>query len=153
MIYVTRTGHARTLAERVAKRSGTEALEIVDLVNRQGILGFLKAGMEASKKLATDIRDPNVMLDSAAQVILVQPVWAGAVCPPLRTWIQAHLTELEGKRIGLLCTNKGSPGEPVRAKYEKEFGPLSSFAVIRENLTDDEKEAIISNFLGQLEKG
>jgi flavodoxin len=48
-VYVTRTGHARALAERIAALSGGTAAEIGDPSNRKGIFGFLKSGAQASK--------------------------------------------------------------------------------------------------------
>lgn len=152
VLYVTRSGHAKVLAEDVAQRSGTKALEIGDLVGRKGILGFIKTGAQAARNLATPIRDPEAALGQASIIVLVQPVWANAVCPPLRTWLQKHKAELAGKRLALLCTNKGSPGEALRAKFETEFGQLASFAVIQETKEAGEKSAMLDSFLARLNK-
>jgi len=39
VVYVTRTGHARALAEEVAKLVGVTARQIVDKVARRGLIG------------------------------------------------------------------------------------------------------------------
>jgi hypothetical protein len=132
VLYVTRTGHARALAEELSARCGGEAAEIGDPANRKGFLSFIKAGARASRGAASAFVDPGIDLSKASAVALVQPIWASAVCPPLRSWLKAHGEELRGKRIGLLLTAKATDGEVVRGKFEKEFGPLVAFATVYE---------------------
>jgi hypothetical protein len=151
VVYVTRSGHAKALADDIGKRLGTEALEIGDLVNRRGLLGFIKSGAQASMGAATPIREPKADLSSASAVVLVQPVWASSVCPPLRSWLKAHKEELTGKSIGLLSTNRGSDGGPLQAKFEKEFGPLAAFAVIAEKTDGATRIGILDGFQASLQ--
>jgi flavodoxin len=150
VVYVTRTGHARALAETIAKNIGAKTHEIVDLVNRRGIFGYLKSGAQAARNKATPIKEEPVDLTKMDTIILVQPVWAGSVCPPIRTWLNTHKAEISGKRIAVLATNLGSPGEPLKAKYEAEFGQLAAFAILRQAVTGSEREERIKAFLGQL---
>ena len=90
IVYVTRTGHARALAEEVAKLVRGTAGRIVDKVDRRGFIGYVRTCRQAVRGMATPIDDPNVDLDGADVVILVQPVWAWSVTPPMRSWLQAH---------------------------------------------------------------
>lgn len=57
---------------------------------------------------ATPIKDPKVDLSGAESVVLVEPVWASSVCPPLRTWLKTHKAELAGKQVALLASRLGS---------------------------------------------
>lgn len=143
VLYVTRTGNSKALAEAAAARLGAKAREIVDLVPRKGFFGFMKSGMQASKGISTPIRDPEVDLSAASAVLLVQPVWASAVCPPLRTWLKAHGAELAGKKLALIASNKGSEGAPLRAKFEAEFGQLAAFECVQERQPPAEKDAAL----------
>lgn len=143
VVYVTRTGHSRTLAEAVAARLGAKAHEIVDLVPRNGGLRYFWAGGQASMGRATPIKDPEVDLSGVESVVLVEPVWASSVCPPLRTWLKAHKAELAGKKIALLLSSLGSEGEPFKAKFEAEFFPLAAFARVLEKDPQPEKDAAI----------
>lgn len=150
VVYVTRTGHSKELAEAVAARLGAKECEIVDLVPRKGFIGYMRAGAHGSMNKATPIKDPLVDLTEAAVVVLVQPTWAGAVCPPLRTWLVAHKAELAGKKLALLVSNLGSEGEPLKAKFEAEFGPLAAFACIHEKDPQAEKDAAIEALCGAI---
>lgn len=109
IVYVTRDGYSRALAEELGRLVGAPAAEIGDEVKRRGFFGYMRSGFQAAARKATPIRDPGVELSRAKRVVLVQPVWASAVCPPLRTWLRAHRPELAGKRIGLVASEKGKP--------------------------------------------
>jgi hypothetical protein len=80
-------------------------------------------------------------------------MWAFSVCPPLRSWLDAHLAELEGKRLGLLASNLGTRAEPLKAKFEEEFRALDAFAVIAERRPQAEKDGILAEFLARLSPG
>lgn len=149
-VYVTRTGHARALAGKIAALSGGSAAEIGDPANRKGIFGFLKSGGQASKGSDAPFIDPRIDLSDASAVALVQPLWASSVCPPLRSWIKAHKAELNGKKIGLFVTARASAGEPIRAKFEAEFGPLAAFALVREKDDEASREHALEEFVASL---
>ncbi len=136
VVYVTRSGNAKKLAEMLALLAGTTAVQIVDLVNRKGFFGYMRAGFHASTKKATPIRDPLVDLSSADTVVMVQPIWASGVVPPLRTWLRSHESELRDKRLGLFTVCKGSDASAVKLAFEAEFRPLSAFGGAKE--ADDE---------------
>jgi len=152
VVYVTRTGHSRALAEAVAARLGVEAHEIVDLVPRKGSLRYFWAGGQASMGMASPIKDPEVDLAKVESVVLVEPVWASSVCPPLRTWLKAHKAELTGKKVALLVSCLGSEAEPIRAKFEAEFFPLAAFARVLEKDSQAEKDAAIDALCGAVRR-
>jgi hypothetical protein len=123
VLYVTRDGHSRALALDLGARLKAEVLEIGDLVKRRGLLGWIRSGRQASMLAATPIKEPAFDLASVRTVVLVQPVWASAICPPIRTWLNSNAGKLVGKRIALLASAYGTPAAVLRSKYEAEFGP------------------------------
>ncbi len=157
VVYVTRDGHSRALAQDISSKTGSEIYEIVDGTNRKGFIGYMNTGRQSMKGITTPIVDPNIALERFDHVVFVQPTWAGSVPPPIRTWFSLHGKELAGKKCSLLVSNKGSAGEPIRAKFEDEFGAmigrLTAFAVVRENLTTEEKSHIVSEFVAEMERG
>jgi hypothetical protein len=155
VLFVTRDGHSRALALDLGARLGSEAREIGDLVGRKGLFGFLRSGAQASRGAATPISDPQVDLSSVRTVVLVQPVWASAICPPIRSYLRAHSGELAGKRIGLFASAASTRVSDFRAKFELEFGaslPLAACAVV--NKRDDlaARERILADFVAELAK-
>ena len=116
VLYVTRTGHCREIAENLARRAGATAYEIGDTVSRRGFIGFMRGGAQASLKSSTPIDDPTVNLGPVDSVILVHPIWASNICPPIRSWITAHKGELAGKKLGLAVSCKGPDAGPPQGK-------------------------------------
>jgi len=96
--------------------------------------------------MATPIGDPNVDLSSVQTVVLVQPIWASSVVPPLRTWLQTHRDELGGKKIALLASYRGSPIGRLKTAFESEFFPLTAFDGIRSKTGAEEKQRLIGEF-------
>ena len=156
VLYTTRGGHSKALALELGSKMGAQATEIVDLVNRKGLFGWLNAGRQAAMKAATPIADPAVDLLSIKTVVLVQPVWARAVCPPIRTWLRAHAKELSGKRLALLLSAAGSAADPVRAAFETEFakelGALAACSVVLQKLGEGARSKAIEDFAAELKK-
>ena len=55
VIYYTRTGNAKFLAETIAAELGADIEEVIDLKKRQGKLGWLSAGRDAMGEKETEI--------------------------------------------------------------------------------------------------
>lgn len=146
ILYVSRTGHARELATLLGQQTSFPVVEIKDLVNRSGIIGWLRSGSQSAKKMATPIEDPHADLSSVDTVVLVQPIWASSVVPPLRTWLQTHRDELAGKKIALLASYMGSPIDRLKTAFESEFFPLTAFDGIRSKTGTEEKQRRIGEF-------
>ena len=73
VVYVSRTGHCRTIAQIVSELTNAEVLEVIDRVDRAGKLGFLKAGASAAKKETSEIEYRSVNFEQVERLILVQP--------------------------------------------------------------------------------
>ncbi|NNM53845.1 MAG: hypothetical protein HKM05_03885 [Spirochaetales bacterium] len=151
IVYVTRTGHARELAQSLGQQLDYPVAEIKDLVSRTGFLGWLRSGSQAARKLATPISDPEADLTQASTVILVQPVWASGVVPPMRTWLENHRSELSHKKIALLNSHLGSPLERLKIAFENEFFPLTAFEGIKTHASETEKQQKITSFIEALQ--
>lgn len=146
IVYVSRTGHSRELATLLGQQTSFSIVEIKDLVNRSGIIGWLRSGSQAAKKMATPIEDPHADLNSVETVVLVQPIWASSVVPPLRTWLRAHREELALKKIALLVSFMGSPIDRLKTAFESEFFPLTAFDGVRSKTGAEEKQRQIEEF-------
>ncbi|MCA1949147.1 MAG: hypothetical protein LDL24_01125 [Treponema sp.] len=150
IVFVTRSGNCRHLAAMAAQETGFQVHEIEDLVNRKGIFGWLYAGFQATTGAASPIREPEIDLRDVDSIILIYPVWASSVCPPIRTWLKRHHNELINKQFGLIASNLGSPGERVQAAFEREFFPLKAFTVISEKEAEQNKQDLIRTFVSQM---
>ena len=155
VLFVTRGGHSRALALDLGSRLGAEVHEIIDRVNRKGLFGWIRSGRQAAMKLATPIDDPRVELAAITTLVLVQPVWASAICPPVRTWVKAHAKELVGKRLALLASAYSTDPRVLREAFEAEFGAelgaLAACSVVSQTADAAGREQTLRDFISELQ--
>lgn len=148
IVFVTRTGHCRKLAETAARLAGGRAWEIVDRIDRRGFFGFIRSGRQSTFNMATPIEDPNADLRDIDTLILITPVWAGKLAPPARTWLRAHLEEIRGTRILLIASNSGGSTARLHRSFEKEFLPIDGLLSVPIQLSEEQKLSRLEAFLG-----
>jgi flavodoxin len=102
VVYYSRTGNNRTIAESIASKLSADIDEIVDKKNRQGRLNWLKAGRDSRAGNLTEITYQKNPQDYDT-IILGAPIWAFRPIPPLRTYLQE--VDLKGKRLAFfICS-------------------------------------------------
>lgn len=103
VVYFTRTGTSKAVAEKIANKLSCESVQITDNINWKGILGFLKGGYYSTKNKNVDIKIPENIGD-ADELIVVTPLWAGGAAPAIRTFLKTISLD----KIHLVVTSNGS---------------------------------------------
>lgn len=111
VVYFSRTGYTRKIAEEIAAACGADIERIQDLGDRSGIWGYLRSGREALKKRLIDIQPPTKRPSDYDLVVLGTPVWASNICSPVRAYIAAHKENF--KQVTFFCTQGGSGAKKV----------------------------------------
>ena len=122
VIYYTRTGNARFMAENIVAELGADIEEVVDLKNRQGVLAFMPAGRDAMRGKETEIAQTKRTPTDYDLIIIGQPVWAGNPTPAIRTYMNRN--DLSGKKVALFFSDSNS-GQAV--EKTKSLMPNSTF--------------------------
>ena len=135
VVYFTRTGTSKRVAEKVANKLSCEAIQITDNMNWKGILGFIRGGYYATKNKNVDIKI-NGNLDGVDEIIVVTPLWAGGVSPAIKAFIRT--TSLN--KIHLVVTSMGS-----NIKNPSGFKTVSDIVKSKNN-----EDVIISNLVNRL---
>jgi flavodoxin len=102
VVYYTRTGNTKFVAETLAATIGSDTEEVVDLKKRSGSLGFLLGGKDATQGKETQIGEIKRSPKDYELVFLGTPVWASAPTPAIRTYIKHN--DLTGKKVALFFT-------------------------------------------------
>ena len=78
-IYYSRTGNTKRVMETIAKEMDAELLALTDGVERSGLRGWLRSGMDAMRKDCPDVLpfETERKLENYRLVIVGTPVWAG----------------------------------------------------------------------------
>ena len=108
VVYYSRTGKTRLVAEKLAGLLGADVEEITEEKNRSGVLGYLVAGKDALLKRRAELtRVPSV--DGREAVVIGMPVWGFRPPPAIRAYVET--VDLSGKAVCAFCTYDGSGGD------------------------------------------
>ncbi|MHA2086528.1 MAG: flavodoxin family protein [Candidatus Thorarchaeota archaeon] len=86
VVYYSRTGNNRTIAEAIADTLSADIDEIIDKKKRQGRLNWLRAGGDSRGGKLTEIEYEKNPQDYDT-IIIGAPIWAWNPIPPLRTYL------------------------------------------------------------------
>jgi len=102
VVYYSRTGNTKRVAEDIANLLGADIERIIDKKNRNGFWGFLIAGKDALSKKITQIEKTEKNPANYDIVIIGTPIWAGSITPAVRTYLLQNKNSL--KRIAVFTT-------------------------------------------------
>lgn len=100
--YFSRTGRSKMVAEKLAQSYSVTAEAIDDHKDWTGKINYMKAGAMAlsGKTVPVDYKKPDI----ADDIIVVFPLWAGAMPPAVKTFVE----EVGQNRIIAVVTSLGS---------------------------------------------
>lgn len=103
VVYYSRTGTTRLVAESVVKAVGADLEEIVDTKNRAGLLGFILSGYQAIFNQLTKIRELKADLSAYDLVVVGSPVWAGKPSTPATSFLKKYQNSI--RRLAVFLTH------------------------------------------------
>lgn len=140
VVYFSRTGRTRTLAQRLAAEFGTKAEPIREERSRQGFLGYQRSLLEAVMGRDADI-DPRRPAPTGRDLVLLgTPIWGWHPSSPVRAFMRLHAKHMH--RVAFFCTMGGSGDYIAFSELEGILGrrPEATLA-----LTEREMKAIDSD--------
>jgi len=136
LVYYSRTGFTRRVAEEIAKRLDCDVCELQEEHPRAGIVGYLRSAFEAYTGHLPALREPEYELGKYGLSIVGSPVWAGRVCAPIRAFLASQ--PLGPGEIAVFVTYGGMGASKVLDSLTALAGKA---AVARLALTDREIDA------------
>ena len=108
--YYSRTGTTRKVAEELVSLLKCVSEEIHDTKNRKGILGYLKAGKDATLKKSTKLENVNNDPASYDIVIIGTPTWNHTLSTPIRTYLTQYKDRF--RKVAFFCTYQYTDDNP-----------------------------------------
>ena len=131
VVYYSRTGNAKFIAEKIVANIDADAEEIMDLKKRSGPIGFLSGGKDATQGKETKIGETKLSPKDYNLIIIGTPVWSSSPTPAIRTYINHN--DLSGKKVAIfLTTTKQS-----QKALEKTKALLSNSQLIGELMLEE----------------
>ena len=140
VLYFTRSGNSKRIAEKIAGKAGCGVSVITDDKSWKGIIGFLRGGYYASRFKTTDVTvSPETDFGAYDRILIVGPVWAGNAAPAVYSLL---LTEKENLgKICLVLSSGGGDTDAVFGRLEKKIGAIPYKFGIPQNKADEDAVA------------
>jgi flavodoxin len=150
IIFFSRTGRTLKVAESIQKVTGFYLEQIREKDGRGGPIGWLKSGMESTRKMIPQIM-PLIHDPSQYDItILGTPIWASNMSSPMR----AFLTEYKSKigSFAIFCTGDGVEPEKVFNSISALLGkgPLATLGLIGPDRDEMVASSKIQEFVAEL---
>ena len=112
-MYYSRTGHTKKAMLDIASELDAEVVELRDAVERSGLGGWLRCGMDAMRKTTQPLShfETERTLSDYRLVILGTPVWAGRCSSVVRTFLKGYGQELENVAYVVTRSSEGKHEE------------------------------------------
>lgn len=123
VVYYTRTGNARFVAETIAAEIGADAEEVIDMKKRSGVLGYLSGGKAARQGKETQIAPSKKSPADYDLIIVGTPIWAARPTPAVTTYLKKN--NLSGKKVAVFFTQGGK--KPQGIEQIKALMPNSEY--------------------------
>ena len=151
IVYYSRTGTTRKVAEALSEVLGCDIEEIVEPRSRMGIFGYIRSAAEARRQSRVAIAEPKRDPASYDLVIVGTPVWAWSLSSPVRSW----LTTMRGRLpdVALFCTLGGAGGARVLAQMRGIVGksPRARLVVTAKEMSSGDYRKHVLAFAKALE--
>jgi flavodoxin len=99
IVYYTRTGHTKMVAEKLAKKFNADLEQLIDTHKRTGAFGVSSAAKDAIFENTTAIVPLKHNLKDYNVILIGSPTWSADMVPAVRTFVIQN--DLSGKKIGL----------------------------------------------------
>jgi len=138
VVYYSRSGMTKKIAQAIAEKLGADQEEIISLEERKGLTGYLKSGQEAAQKKLAKIKPPEKKVGDYDLVIVGTPVCVGTMASPVRTYLNSNLGRF--RTVAFFTTQGSIKDQKVFKELTEVLGkdPIATLKVkTKEAATDD----------------
>ncbi len=149
VVFHSRSGHTRRVAQALAGRLHADIDEIATRRPRRGAWGVVRSLVESLTGRHVAIRHTAHDPSHYQLVLIGTPVWVWSLPGPVRSWVRQRPSG--NARLGYFCTMGGNGAERVFAQLQAATGraPEATMAVTEAQLADD-LDPILDRFVAQL---
>ena len=151
VVFYSRTGTTRRIAEALTRALGCDQDEIVEATSRLGLSGYWRSVSEARRRLpaatAAAKRDPS----DYDLVIIGTPVWAWSLSSPVRAYLTLNAPRL--REVAFFATMGGTGAKTAFAQMQALAGkpPRATLALTARETKPGRYEAKLDAFVKALQ--
>lgn len=144
VVYYSRKGNTKKVAEKLASQLKSDIVEITEAKSRNGLFGFIRSGREAMMKRTPPIILPETKWEEYDTFYIGTPIWAGNMASPVRTFLAQNFPK--AARYGMFFTS-GGPPEDVKFDVAQLTGkePIVKIGIRDKELKSGNWESILNS--------
>ncbi|BDB29350.1 hypothetical protein Tamer19_31600 [Cupriavidus sp. TA19] len=153
IVYYSRTGTVRQVAEAVAARTGWPLAEVADVKSRAGILGDIRSVIDNLFHRQVEYRYDGPTLDRCEHIVVLAPVWMGRLAAPMRSFLAASVAKPPlAARVSAICVMASLGGFQAEAEIGKLTGktPAPALVLLERDVLSGDTAAEIDDFVQAL---
>ena len=154
VVYYSKTGVTRKVAEYITKQLDADMEEIIDIKKRSGVGGFVTGGKDSLMRKGTEISEIKKDPSNYDLVIVGSPLWAANMPPAIRTYLNKYKTNI--KSMAFFATSGSSNQEKIfeEAKNLLDKELISLMGICTKELKDNSVfDAKLSSFIESITQG
>jgi flavodoxin len=140
VIYYSRSGKTRLIAESVAKQLACDILEVIDLKDRSGILGFFGGIIDVRRRPITDITPSDFDFAAYDLLIVCSPIWGMIFPPAINTFFSK--VDLTGKKVVIVADFTGRMRDATFDEYRDRINKAGGELIDQVKITTKGKPQI-----------
>ena len=152
IIFYSRTGTTKTVANFLSKNISCDSEEIFDTKNRKGFFGYLKSGKDAMMKKLTILEKIDKDPGSYELIVIGTPIWASNMSTPIRTYIVENKEKF--KRVAFFCTEGGRGGKKCFERMTElcDKDPVATLEINSKDIKSETYLEKVKEFTNELKK-
>jgi flavodoxin len=115
IIFYSRTGNTKIVAEVIGETFGLPLQEIQDLKDRSGFFGFIGGMIDVRKNPITTISPETVSLYGNEVLFIGSPIWGMKLAPAITTFLEG--ADFSGKKVILFTTTSSRMKQSAFDEY------------------------------------
>lgn len=150
IVYFSRAGHTRKVANKLAEHLNADTVEITEPKKRNGMLGFIRSGRESMANKIPEIDPITTNISDYDRVVIAAPIWAGNLSTPARAFLIKHKDQI--KEAAFCITMNGKTPEKALTTMRELSGktPIATVAIRAENIDDDSYLPDLEEYVNRL---
>jgi flavodoxin len=147
VVYYSRTGNTKMIAEAIAGSLNSDIEEIVDHENRSGIIGYIKSGYQTSRDKIPVIDDINHDLSKYDLVVVGTPVWAGKMSVPVKAFLKKNMDKIPLLACFCTCGRSGIEGTLNGMAEYTNITPLATMGINSAEIKNESYIPLVEKFV------
>lgn len=134
VVYFSRTGTTRRLAEHIARATSADLEELKETQSRRGIFGWLRSGYEGTYRRSTKPLPLQRHLRDYDLVFLGSPTWNRSLASPVRGFLEQHASDLPNVALFATCQGEGATEVNAQMAALLKDRPLATLAMLERDV-------------------